>query len=734
MRPEHLEHLLQPGTVSVHPGGTWAVVAVTRPSFAADDYVGQLWRLDLTGGAAPRRLTRGHRDTSPQFSPDGRVLAFLRAAPGGRPQLHVVDAEGGEPAPLTDAKLGVGEFCWAPDSARLAFIARVPEDGRYGTTDGVSAGQEDPRHITINQFQANGVGWIADRRPRLFVVDAPDLDAEPPVTPVGRAAKDADPDQPFSAVPAAHELTDGSSDVTEPVFTPDGSAIVYTSNGFTDADGVLRTELHQVDAAGGTPEVVLRDDELAFSHAVFSADGAWVYCLGSNLGPSGLDFVATNAVVYVAPTHALGTSTDADSASAAPAASSIDPGLGTSTDAGANTGSARPLTDAETFEPASGLVRAGSDGVLVVASTRGTTAVVRLAPTGEARTVWSGLPSAIAVAEVPGTDAVVATVTDVDTPGEVALITPPPGTDADSRTSTSAGTDTAASDVRTSEPGAAAGVRLLTDFAAGLRAASTIVRPIELTSTSSDGYQVHGWALVPEGEGPHPVLLAIHGGPYASYPATFFDEFQVFADAGYAVVACNPRGAAGYGQTHGAAIRYDFGNLDTIDVLGFLDHATATVPGLDATRVGIMGGSYGGYLTAWIIAHDHRFAGAIVERGFLDPASFVGASDIGWFFMAEYNGTDLAEQNRQSPMLLTERVRTPTFVVHSEHDLRCPLSQALRYYALLKASGVDTELLVFPGETHELSRSGTPWHRRQRFDAMLAWWAKHLPVGASGSE
>ena len=689
MRPEHLEQLLTPGAVSVHPDGLWAVASAVRPSFAADDYVGQLWCIDLAGSSAPQRITRGHRDTAAEFSPDGRLIAFLRSAPGGRPQVHVVDAGGGEPVAATDAALGVSEFCWSPDSERLAFVARVAEDGRYGTLDGVSAGQEDPRHITINQFQSNGVGWIADRRPRLFVVDVPDLGAEPPIAPVGRAAKDADPDQPFSAVPVARELTDGSHDATEPVFTPDGTAVVFTTNRFAGADGVLRTELHRVDARpvdarpvdarprmdarheadaeGGESEVVLRDDEIGFSGALYSADGTWLYCLGSDLGASGLDFVATNAVVYVA--SAAG-------------------------------GSPRPLTDAETFEPASGLVRAGADGVLAIGSTRGTTTVVRIGPDGRSTPVWTGLPSAVAVAEVAGPDAVVATITDVDTPGEVALIR---------------GDD----------------IRRLTDFAAGLRAASTVIRPIELTSTSSDGYQVHGWAIVPEGEGPHPVLLAIHGGPYASYPATFFDEFQVFADAGYAVVACNPRGAAGYGQEHGAAIRYDFGRLDTIDVLGFLDHATATLPHLDAARVGIMGGSYGGYLTAWIIAHDHRFAGAIVERGFLDPASFVGASDIGWFFMEAYNGAEIADQNRQSPMLLADQVRTPTFVLHSEADLRCPLSQALRYYALLKASGVDTELLVFPGETHELSRAGTPWHRRQRFDAMLAWWAKHLPVDAA---
>ena len=252
-------------------------------------------------------------------------------------------------------------------------------------------------------------------------------------------------------------------------------------------------------------------------------------------------------------------------------------------------------------------------------------------------------------------------------------------------------------------------------------------REMAFIATAPDGYPVHGWVVLPEGDGPHPVLLMIHGGPFAGYTPAFFDEAQVYAEAGYAVVMCNPRGSAGYGRDHGRAIQGDFGNLDSADVLAFLDHAVTTVPGLDGARVGIMGGSYGGYLTAWIIAHDHRWAGAIVERGYLDPASFVGASDIGWFFPAQYNGTK-AEQDAQSPMLLAGDVTTPTLVIHSELDLRCPLSQGLQYYTVLKQAGVDAELLVFPGENHELSRSGTPWHRRQRFEAILDWWARHLPV------
>ncbi|CAN5379345.1 S9 family peptidase [soil metagenome] len=265
----------------------------------------------------------------------------------------------------------------------------------------------------------------------------------------------------------------------------------------------------------------------------------------------------------------------------------------------------------------------------------------------------------------------------------------------------------------------------LTDFSAALRATG-LLEPAELTVGGRDGYPIHGWVMTPAGAGPHPTLLMIHGGPFAAYTGGVFDEPQVYADAGYAVVYCNPRGSAGYGQSHGRSIAGAMGDLDRNDVLEFLDGALAAHPSLDGSRLGILGGSYGGYLTAWIIAHDHRFAAAVAERGYFDPAAFVGSSDIGWFFPQEYNGTDHDLIRAQSPQEVAAQVTTPTLVIHSEDDLRCPLGQAETYYSTLRLNGVQSELLLFPGENHELSRSGRPRHRVQRFDAIIDWFGRHL--------
>ncbi|MBB5955970.1 dipeptidyl aminopeptidase/acylaminoacyl peptidase [Saccharothrix tamanrassetensis] len=253
------------------------------------------------------------------------------------------------------------------------------------------------------------------------------------------------------------------------------------------------------------------------------------------------------------------------------------------------------------------------------------------------------------------------------------------------------------------------------------------LRPaIELTGSASDGYPVHGWLVLPEGEGPHPVVLAVHGGPFMYHGWGFFDEAQVYAGAGYAVVLPNPRGSAGYGQAHGQSVIGGFGTVDVDDVLSVLDVALER-PDLDADRVGVMGGSYGGFMTSWLAAHHgERFRAAWSERAVNAWDSFSGSSDIGWFFTDAYCGPSPEAQKAMSPLTYAEKVSIPFMVVHSEHDWRCPLEQAQRMFVALRRNGVEAEMLLFPGEGHELTRSGKPRHRKQRFDAVVQWWGRHL--------
>ncbi|MFP5336574.1 MAG: S9 family peptidase [Actinomycetes bacterium] len=655
MRSDDLALLRQCGAPALHPDGGYAVVPVLRPDLEADDYLGGLWLVATDGSTPPRPLTRGHRDTEPAISPDGRTLAFLRSEPKGKPQLHLLDLDGGEPVRVTDHPLGAGSPVWSPDSRRIAYTARVPEEGRYGTAEGVGPEAEPPRLVTTYAYRVDGLGYTRDRRPHVFLLDVPDL---------------ADATTASGRVVTPAQLTDGDHDDADVTWTPDGRELLFTSDRHDSRDVDLRRGVYAVPVGGGEPRLVAGGD-LTASRPAVTRDGGTVVFLGAETGQSGIDVVARQHGLFAVPLAGSGP---------------------------------RRLTDAESIDlgETTRLVVAG-DRVLVVDRTRGAVRLLAVPTDGQSPEVL--LEGELQVRAVDATadgSVVVGVVTDPTTPGDLALVS-------------------------------SGEAKRLTDVAEALPRAR--IRPlVELTVTADDGYPVHGWAVLPDpdryGHGPHPVLLTIHGGPFAQYGWGLFDEAQVYAGAGYAVLMCNPRGSAGYGQAHGAAIKGAMGGRDAADITQFLDGALAdgSLP-LDRERVGVMGGSYGGYMTALLTTRTDRFAAAVVERGYLDATTFVGSADIGWFFPHGYHGTTEA-MRVQSPMAHVGQVTTPTLVIHSENDWRCPVEQGQRWFTALKLNGVPTELLLFPGEGHELSRSGRPRHRTARFEHILRWWQRHLPVRA----
>ncbi|MBK0330857.1 S9 family peptidase [Brachybacterium sp. MASK1Z-5] len=718
MHPSDIRHLLSVSTPALAPDASFAIVAVSHPDEGADRSVGQLWRFELDGAGrrhgaprresgAARRLTRGISDSAPRLSPDGSVLAFLRPDARGRAQIHLLDPRGGEPMKVTDAPLGVGEFVFSPDGSRLAFLARIPEPGRYGTVDGIGPDAEPARRVDSVRWHANGVGWSIDRSRQVHVLDLPSLDDEPeyPQAPrVGTGseggadgvrgpaesdgAEGADGAEDASPAPGTVvQLTEGPDDHTALAFDTDGTRVLAVRDRLESDVRDLRSVLVAIDA--GTPSsasILLEEaDGLSIDQLVALPGGALALLASEPI--DGRDAIAPDRAVWL-----------------------LDPPSGSAS------GRPRRITDPEQLELTSaGPLETAGDRVLVHELTRGRIHLHLVSRDGTTQEVLGGDLEAHGAAAVSplgraGEVVVLAAVSTPTSAGELVQVqVPAPGeSDAD------------AARALPSAP------RVLTDLGADLRACG-LVAPRELEVAGRDGHPVHGWLAVPEGEGPFPVILIIHGGPFAHYGVSVFDEVQVLAGAGYAVAYCNPRGSAGYGRAHGRAIRHRMGTDDFADVIDFLEGAIAADaaehPGrLDASRPGIMGGSYGGYLTAWTIAHDHRFAAAIVERGFLDPASFQGTSDIGSYFGDEYVGTDPADIARQSPFAHVGDVRTPTFVIHSEQDLRCPLEQGTRYFAALRRNGVPSSMLVFPGEDHELTRSGRPRHRLQRFAAIQDWW------------
>jgi dipeptidyl aminopeptidase/acylaminoacyl peptidase len=647
VRPADIEDLVVPGRPALR--GNLLLTALKKPDLKTNAVHGSLRRVPLDGGESA--WTHGPRDAAPAISPDGRWVAFLRAGEGkgadGSPQLHVMPADGGDARRLTSLHLGVGEPVWAPDSRRIAFTARVPEAGRYGTADAddetPEPAAEAPRRITRMDYRIDDVGFLRDRMQRLFVVDA-------------LAEELAEPEP----------LTGDGYDVTHPVWTPDGTRVVFTALPDWGAAESDFRDICAISASGGEPEVLVRGEGFA-ERPVFAADGTLFY------------FGQSFAEHHEAAMTGLYAATP---------------------EFGAGPVKARRLTDIETVdcEASAGPPAPREGDVLVAVRNRGAVELRAVAvdaadaPLADLPVVYADR-TALRSFTLDGS-VLAAVIATPSTSGEVVLL-------------------------RDGVP------QVLTDYSKPLRDKG--IRPmVELETTAPDGYPVHGWLVLPEGAGPHPVLRVVHGGPFTQQDWAVFDEAQVYAAAGYAVVLGNPRGSAGYGQTHGHAITHGFGTVDVDDVLALLDKALER-PDLDASRVGIMGGSYGGFMTSWLAAHHgERFKAAWSERAVNAWDSMVGSSDIGYTFVDAYIGASPEVQRERSPLSYAAQIKIPFAVVHSEQDWRCPLEQAQRMFVALRRAGAPAEMVLFPGEGHELSRSGRPRHRLQRFEAILEWWARHL--------
>lgn len=251
----------------------------------------------------------------------------------------------------------------------------------------------------------------------------------------------------------------------------------------------------------------------------------------------------------------------------------------------------------------------------------------------------------------------------------------------------------------------------------------------------SGAAQVEAWVLKPPDFNPrrkYPAILQIHGGPHAQYGYMFYHELQWMAARGYVVAYGNPRGSAGYGLKFMNCIHADWGNLDYQDVMRVADWLFSR-PYVDRRRVGVTGGSYGGYMTNWIVTHTHRFTAAVTQRCVSCLESLFGTSDFGYDLGIEFGGFPWEERKnylRQSPLTFVKNVRTPLLIEHEESDLRCSIEQAEQFFTALKTLGRTVEFVRFEGESHGLCRTGRPQNRAERLRRIMGWFEKHMPSGA----
>ncbi len=249
---------------------------------------------------------------------------------------------------------------------------------------------------------------------------------------------------------------------------------------------------------------------------------------------------------------------------------------------------------------------------------------------------------------------------------------------------------------------------------------------------ASDGVEIDGWIMRPidfrDGV-KYPWILYIHGGPKTIFGYSFIEEFQLYVNKGYAVVFTNPRGSDGYTEEF-ADIRGRYGERDYQDLMEAVDYVTKKYGFLDSERVGVAGGSYGGFMTNWIVTHTDRFRAAVTMRSICNWISMYGTTDIGFYFVEDQIGC-IPWKNpekciEKSPLFYVENVKTPLLIIHSFEDYRCWLDQALEFYTALKMVGAEVKMVLFPKENHDLSRRGKPKHRVERLKSIVEWFDKYL--------
>ena len=671
MVPDDIGALRQAGDPRVAPDGGRIAFTVTDPDLAANRYTRRIWLADTAGPGSPRPLTGPGAEFAPRWSPDGTRLAFVATdADGKKPQVCVLPVTGGgERLVICGTGAVPTELEWSPDGSMLAFTARDPDSEQYGADGEQSEKDMPPRRITGLLYRLNGTGWTSDRHARVFVVPADG-----------------------SAPPRA--VTPGPFEASGLAWSPDSQLLAFASGRHENWDLDLAEDLYTVPADGSAEPVRITGGGAGWSRPSWSPDGTR---LAAYLDPTPLENPRHRQVAVVdVATGKHQVLTAALDRNCAPMGAGIAPAwVGGQLLFGAdNHGGIH-------------LYLVGADG----------TADPQLLAGGErwiGEWHWAGGTLAFAAATPLS-------------PGEI--VARPLG----------AGTVPASAD---------AAERTLTALTAPFATRIALASPERFTARSADGAEVECWAIPPAGAQPgtrYPTLLNVHGGPFAQYGYRFFDEFQLQAAAGFGVIFCNPRGSSGYSEAWGRAIRgpecasdpgSGWGGVDFDDVMACADTACEQFGWVDPDRLGILGGSYGGFMTSWTVGHTSRFKAACSERACNNLLTMEYTADIAGFIRS-YVGVDHvqnpAEYLRQSPVSYVADITTPLLILHSEQDLRCPVSQAEELFVALRMLGREPVMYRFPAESHELSRSGAPRHRIMRAELILDWFRQHL-LPAPGAE
>lgn len=704
-----LLQLKQIESPALSPDGKRVVYVVrsieSKPD-AADDWVYQnhLWIAAVDGSGAPRRLTSsGNGNASPVWHPDGRRLAFVRSTPGERPQIFVLDLAGGEAQPLTKLETGAANPRWAPDGRHLLFTSTLSYAqvraalGKAGVDASPPWSPEKPARTandTHNHAAAKKRGGAAkssnESAPAPTAAASPDgslaeirewlakneADANPRVTTRYNflAEGDLQPDLSFTQL---YVLEDRADAEPKPLalayeskggaeWMPDNRRIIYVAprDPALHPDRGLRSDnaLFLIDVASGATTPLASENDRNYANPAPSPDGRWIACTVQTGGPFSFDLPKV-ALLPVAggPAEIL--------------TASLDRSAG-----------------APKWSPDSG-------AVYFTASSEGRFPLFR-APLERREVQTLTAQGDWGIRDF-----------DLGSNGLVQIVTHP-GNPSELHAANVSG--------KVSRP--------LTRHNADWIATKKLAGLEEHSTSAANGLPLQFWTMKPTDFDPakkYPLILNIHGGPTAMWgpgEESMWFEFQFYAARGYAQVFGNPRGSGGYGREFQRANYRDWGRGPGSDVLAFATEA-AKQPFVDADRQVITGGSYGGYLTAFVVTMDHRFKAAIAQRGVYDLVTFFGEGNA-WFLVPLYWGGYPWESGirelllKDSPYTYVDQIKTPLLIKHGDVDYRTGVIQSQMLYKSLKALGRETEYVRYPRATHELSRNGEP---KQRLDRLVRY-------------
>ncbi len=651
----------------ISPDGEHLLFSVQRVDRDTEKKYSNLWVVSTQGNQPARQFTYGDQlDTRPLWSPDGREIAFIsNRGKNGQAQLYIIPFYGGEARPVTNISSQLGRFVWSPDGRYLVFTMRRKD------ADAVER-ENDPkkkelgiivRHTTRLVYKEDESGFLPQERWHLWRVDLQTGDLL--------------------------QLTPSDIyDEFDPHVSPDGQQVVFRSNRAEDPDLAWdKVDLFTIPIDGGdirripTPPAVKKLPR-------FSPDGRWI----AYYQEGGSNERWRNTELWIVPSDGQGE-----------AASLTD-----AFDFSINQLTINDMGWMSTMPPA---WADDSCTLMFQVSEHGNTLLraVTFDPSDAANNLkLRDVISQTGVVEnfsLGRTDTKIAykfgMLTD---PGELFIRDIP--TQRDHR---------------------------LSDLNRELLAELTLSEVEEVWFKGDEGHDLQGWLVKPPDFDPqqtYPAILQIHGGPLAQYGNIFYHELYFLAAQGYVVFLCNPRGGIGYGEAHAKAIYNDWGNRDYADLMTFTD-LVVEKPYVDGERLGVTGGSYGGFMTNWIVSHTHRFKAAVTQRSLSNMLSMAGTSDLAYRWASLFGAPtpfweDMENYWRQSPLKYVANIKTPTLIIHNEEDLRCDIEQGEQFFVALRKLGVETELVRFPGETHDLSRSGRTDRRIARLQHILRWFDRYL--------